>query len=597
MLTRVLAYSFYCASLTITSWAQTITTFAGNGTAGYAGDNGPAAQAMINRVVGLATDAAGTVYLAEENNNVVRRVDRNGIITTFAGTGTAGFSGDNGPATQAQLNGPLGVCVDAAGSVYVNDNGNKRVRKIANGVITTIAGTGSASNSGDGGAATAAGFVIPIRCAVDRSNNLYIADQGAFRVRIIDPRGNINTFAGNGTQGFSGDGGPATSAAMNNPTAVATDAAGNVYITDQFNHRIRMVDTSGVIQTVAGNGTSAYGGDGGPVLSASFSFPGSVAVDRAGNLFIVDTNAQRIRKVSGGIITTIAGTGTAGFGGDGGPPLQAMLSGPFAIALDNAGNIYIGDTTNNRVRKISGVAIGTNPSITSAGVTNGASFQTGIAPGAIVTIFGYNLGANSGQIITAPGLTWLPQLSGVTVTIDGTAVPVYRVLNLNGQEQLSVQAPFSLAGKIAQTVSVVVTNAAGTSVSVNVPVLGAQPGIFLLDSNNNGTVHANGSIVTSANAAARDETVIIYLTGMGAVDNPPASGQAASLTALARTLVTPQVSMAGVNAPVSFSGLTPGFIGLYQINAVVPAAVGTGTVDVTVAAGGVTSNVAKMSVR
>jgi uncharacterized protein (TIGR03437 family) len=579
----------------VAGWAQTITTFAGNGTAGFSGDNGPATQAMINRVVGLAADSAGNVYLAEENSNRVRKVDRNGVITTLAGTGTAGFSGDNGSAAQAQLSGPLGVCVDSAGNVYVNDNGNKRVRKIStNGTITTIAGSGSATHSGDGGPATAAGFAIPIRCAVDSNGNVYIADQGAHRVRIVSPAGTINTYAGNGTAAFSGDGGQATAAALNNPTALSTDSAGNVYIDDQFNNRVRKVDANGFIETVAGNGTSAFGGDGGSATSASFSFPGSVVADRGGNLFIVDTLANRIRKVTDGIITTVAGTGTQGFGGDNGPPLQDMFNAAFAIALDPSGNLYIGDTGNNRIRKISGIAVGTLPTFTSAGVTNGASFKTGIAPGGIVTIFGFNLGANPTQIITAPGLTWLPQLSGVTVTMDGTAVPVYRVLNLNGQEQLSVQAPFSLAGKTSTTV--VVTNAAGTSVALNVPVLAVQPGIFLLDTDRNAATHANGTVVTSANAAARGETVVFYLTGMGAVDNPPASGQPASLT-LARTLVTPQVTMAGLDAPVSFSGLTPGFIGLYQINAVVPAPVGTASFDVTVTAGGVTSNVARMSVR
>ena len=213
---------------------QTITTFAGNGTAGFSGDGGPATQAQINRVVGLAVDAQGTIYLAEEHNNRVRKVDTNGVITTFAGTGAAGFGGDNGHATQAQLNGPLGLCVAPSGDIYVNDQGNKRVRKISPaGTITTVAGNGSAMHSGDGGPATAAGMVIPIRCAVDRRGNLFIVDQGAHRVRRVDTSGSINTFGGNGSQGFSGDGGPAAQAAMNNPTAAATDAAGNLYVTDQ----------------------------------------------------------------------------------------------------------------------------------------------------------------------------------------------------------------------------------------------------------------------------------------------------------------------------------------------------------------------------
>ena len=282
--------------------------------------------------MGLATDASGNLYAAEELSNRVRKIDVNGIITTLAGTGSSGFSGDGGPEAQAQLNAPLGVCVDPSQNVYINDFGNKRVRKISsNGTITTIAGTGAAMHGGDGGPALSAGFVIPIRCAVDRNSNLYIADQGAHRVRRIDPNGIITTYAGTGSQGFSGDGGPAAAAALNNPTALATDSSGNLYITDQANHRIRRVDTGGTIQTVAFNGSSSYGGDGGPATSASSSFPGSVAIDGAGSLLIVDSLANRLRKVTGGTITTVAGSGSSGFGGDNGPALQAMFNGPFAV--------------------------------------------------------------------------------------------------------------------------------------------------------------------------------------------------------------------------------------------------------------------------
>ena len=453
------------------AWSQgTVTTYAGNGKASSSGDGGPATQATINRGVALATDAAGNLYAAEELGNRIRKIDRNGIISTFAGNGSQGFAGDGGPAAQSQLNAPLGVCVDPSQNVYINDTGNKRVRKVTpNGTITTVAGNGSAVHSGDGGPALSAGFVIPIRCAVDRNNNLYIADQGAHRVRKIDPSGNISTYAGTGAQAFSGDGGPATAAALNNPTALATDASGNLYITDQANHRIRRVDPSGIIQTVAFNGSSGYGGDGGPATSASASFPGSVAVDGAGSLLIVDTNANRLRKVTGGTITTVAGNGAAGFSGDNGPASQAMFNGPFAVAVDSRGNVYLGDIANNRIRKITGVAAASTPFITSAGVTNGASFQTGIAPGGIVTIFGTGLGAAAEQVIVPPSAAWPAQLSGIGVTMDGVNVPVYRVLNLNGQEQLSIQAPFSIAGKTST--SVVVTTPQGSSAAVSVPVL------------------------------------------------------------------------------------------------------------------------------
>jgi hypothetical protein len=341
------------------AFGQIITTYAGTGVGGFSGDSGPASQAQVNNVTGLATDANGNLYLADQNNNRVRKVSPNGIITTFAGNGTAGFTGDSGAAIQAELNVPIGVCVAPSGAVYVNDLANHRVRMIStSGTITTVAGSGSAVSGGDGGPATSAGMNIPIRCAVDPSGNLYIADQGAHKIRKVDTGGTITTFAGTGTQGFSGDGGLATAATMNNPTWVMADPAGNIYVSDQFNQRVRMINTSGVITTIAGNGTAGFAGDGGPATSASLNFPGGLALDSAGSLFIVDPANNRVRKVSGGIITTVAGNGLPGSSGDGGAPLQAEFNNPFALALDATGNLYVGDIANNRVRKISGVAAG-----------------------------------------------------------------------------------------------------------------------------------------------------------------------------------------------------------------------------------------------
>ena len=382
---------------------------------------------------------------------------------------------------------------------------------------------------------------------------------------------------------------------MNNPTAAALDSAGNLYVADQVNHRIRRIDSSGTIQTVAGNGSAAYAGDGGSASSASLNNPGGVVVDSSGTLFIVDSVNQRVRKVTGGIISSVAGTGTAGYSGDGGPALQAQFNNPFAITADTAGNLYVGDIGNNRVRKISDAAARIGPSITSAGVTNAASFQTGIAPGGIVTIFGSNLGAAAGQIVTAPGVPWPAQLGGTSVTMNGVAAPAYVVLNLDGQEQLSVQAPWSLSG--SNSASLIVATAAGTSPGVAVPVLGAQPGIFILDAASSGATHANGSIAGVSNPASRGEVVVLYLTGLGPVMNQPATGATASLTTLSPTLVTPQVTMGGFQATPAFSGLTPGYIGLYQINVAVPAAVAAGLVDVTVQANGVTSNTAKIAIK
>jgi uncharacterized protein (TIGR03437 family) len=229
------------------------------------------------------------------------------------------------------------------------------------------------------------------------------------------------------------------------------------------------------------------------------------------------------------------------------------------------------------------------------GVTNAASFQTGIAPGGIVTIFGTNLGASAGQTLIAPGSPWPPQLGNTSVTMNGITAPVYYVLNQNGSEQLSVQAPWSLSG--VNSASVVVTTSVGASSPQTVSVLGAQPGIFLLDSALSGATHVSGAIVSASSPAARGEVVVLYLTGGGPVMNQPATGAAASLTTLSPTVITPQVTIGGFAATPAFSGLAPGFIGTYQINVAVPQAVASGLLDLTVQANGVTSNTAKLAVQ
>jgi len=330
-----------------------ITTVAGNGTLGFSGDNGPATNAQLNYPVGVAVDPAGNLYIADLENFRIRKVS-NGVITTVAGNGTAGFSGDNGPATNAQLNYPAGVAVDPAGNLYIADLENFRIRKVSNGVITTVAGNGTGGFSGDNGPAVSARLDFG-GVAVDPAGNVYIADSGTSRIRKVS-NGVIATVAGNGTFGFSGDNGPATSAQLNGPSGVAVDSGGNLYIADVGNSRIRKV-SNGVITTVAGGGMQS--GDSGPATSAEMSGPAGVAVDSAGNLYIADTLDNRIRKVSNGVISTVAGNGTPGFSGDNGLATSAELNGPVGVAVDSAGNLYIADSGNYRVRKVSGGVITT----------------------------------------------------------------------------------------------------------------------------------------------------------------------------------------------------------------------------------------------
>ena len=345
----------------------TITTVAGGGGRGALGDGGPATEAWLIRPNGVAVDGTGNLYFTESGSARIRKVDAAGIISTIAGTGERGFGGDGGPATDAQLHFPYGVALDAAGNLYFADTNNNRIRKVDSaGVISTIAGTGERGFGGDGGPAVQAQFTGPRGLATDGAGNLYFADYGNHRIRKVDAAGTITKFAGGGEITFSGDGGPAGGAQLRSPFDVAADAAGNLFIADTDAYRIRKVDSAGLITTIAGTGEVGFGGDGGPATDARLASPGAMATDGAGNLYIADWLNYRIRKVdSAGVITTIAGTGEPGFGGDGGPAVQAQFTLPRGIATDSTGNLYIADTNNHQIRKVD--AAGTISTIAGTG--------------------------------------------------------------------------------------------------------------------------------------------------------------------------------------------------------------------------------------
>jgi sugar lactone lactonase YvrE len=336
-----------------------ITTVAGNGSGGYTGDGGQATSGTLNSPHGLAIDGAGNLYIADTLNSAIRRVDAStGVITTVAGNGTAGFSGNNTRAIHAELNDPEGVAVDAGGNLYIADTQNNVVRLVtaSNGIISAFAGNKVAGYKGDGGPATAARLNLPEGVALDSAGDLYIADTFNSVIRLVNAStGIITTAAGDGSAGYSGDGGPATEASLDHPAEVAIDGTGNFYVPDQYNFVIRLVNSSGTISTIAGDTFSSYGGDGGSATGAQTHEPmGSVAIDPSGNLIISDSGNHAVRRVaaSTGIITTIAGTGLAGFSGDGSTATNAQLDDPQGIALDAAGNIYIADAGNNVVRRI-----------------------------------------------------------------------------------------------------------------------------------------------------------------------------------------------------------------------------------------------------
>jgi len=549
-----------------------ITTVAG----GYTGGNNiPAKSALLKQPSGVAVDSAGNLYVADTGNYRVCKIS-NGVITTVAGNGTPGFSGENGPASSVQLAGPTGVAVDSEGALYVADEG--RIRKVSNGFITTVAGGGTSLS--DNVPATSA-QMNPNGVAVDSAGNLYIADVGSNRIRKVSTSGVLTTVAGNGTPGFSGDGGPATSASLHYPGSIAVNSAGNLYIADGLNNRIREV-SGGVITTTAGNGALGFSGDNGPATSAELYYPGGVAVDFSGNLYIADSY---LRKVSNGIITTVAGNGNFGFSGDNGPATSAELT-ATGVAVDSAGNVYVADQSNNRIRLLTPNAL-VNEAVAIASSAS-ASYQGGVAPGSLISVYGANLApvASTGFSIPLP-----TSFSGTSVTINGVAAPLLYV----GPSQINAQVP---PGTALGPATVVVTGTA-TQGTGTVTILEAAPGLFADGTGRAAALHQDDSFVTAASPAGGGEYVTFYGTGQGPLNVTPPAGQAAGSGAkLSSCLDTVTVTMNGVTSSgqYNFCGLASGFVGLTQINAAVPAGLPAGDVQVVVTINGVSSLPAVLAV-
>ncbi|HEX5431705.1 MAG TPA: IPT/TIG domain-containing protein [Bryobacteraceae bacterium] len=584
-ISRYLSTAAFLA-LAVSCFAQTsytISTVAGNGTRpAFSGDGGPATGAQLGNPIGVAVDASHNLYIADQTNNRVREVNSQGTISTLAGSGTAGFTGDGKAATSADLNNPLGVAVKSDGTVFIADTTNDVVRQVTSGgTISTPAGNYGAGigYGGDGGDPTLAVFNGPSSLALDSAGNLYISDTANHRVReVIWSQNVIVTVAGNGNPGYSGDSGLAKFARLHTPLGIAVDAAGNLYIADSGNQVIRKVDPSGVITTIAGNGTPGFSGDNGPATQASLNYPSGVAVDAAGNLYIADRNNFRIRMVSNGIITTIAGSGAPGFGGDGGYALNAALKFPSGVAVDAAGNVYVADTQNDAIRLLTPIA--NPPAVAPKGVITAGNFGASpiAAPGSWIEIYGSNLAKdarpwNSGDFT---GLTAPTSLDGTSVTIGG--VPAF--LSYVSPGQIDAQVP---GGVGPGSLPLAVTTANGSSTAYNVTVDLTAPGLYAPPSLNIGGKQYAGALFTDGKTYAAPagaasgiasrpahpgDTITLYGVGFGPVTaNTPPGQISQGQSSLSKSLT---VSFGQTPATVTYQGLAPDAVGLYQFNVTVP---------------------------
>ncbi len=654
--------------------AGTIDTIAGTWPAGYGGDNGPAVSANLDGPNGLALDGAGNLYIADTDNNRVRRVTRDGVITTFAGGGSS--LNDNGPAVSVNLNSPNGLAFDGTGNLYIADTFNRRIRKVTRtGVISTFTGTGTQGDSGDGDTATAAQLSRPVGVSVDNSGNLYIADQGSDRIRKITPAGVISTFAGAGTIGFSGDGGAATSAQLNAPYSVVLDGAGALYISDTNNNRIRRVDAvTGNISTVAGGGTVL--GDNGPALSAQFNYPAGMAFDCAGNLYVSDFGNNRVRKVTAlgepcppppplagpeptvepvevselsfapdadssmpapQTLTLRAEGGAVDFqalpsarwiqvspaGGDVAQWRGRLAEGetitlrvtvnPLGLRPGtHRGRLYIrsGGRITAAIRIVLEVPPPTGPAVTeNGGVFNAARMSAygerglfgpqllPLAPGSAVIVQGVNFA--SGERMEAAGFPLPTMLGGVRVLIDGAAVPLMAV----GPQRIEAQLPWALGGEAVAAgglalASVVVESGGESSWPRHFWAGPYAPGVFTVSGEGQsegqgqalatfaGTTDLAAPLGFSAGSrpARAGDVLEIYATGLGAVEPPLADGMNScapdgvclangSNAVLRHTTARPRVWIGAYAVSpenIRFSGLAPDMAGVNLVIVEIP---------------------------
>ena len=556
---------------------NTLVTIVGEVAFNFHGDGGPATSAALYQPAGIATDASGNLWIADFGNYRVRKVASNGLISTVAG----GSISDN-------MQGPTAVALDSAGTLYITDRPNNNIRRLpVNGALQVFAGTGSAGNTGDGGPAVLAQFSNPNGLTIDGFGNVVVTDTGNSRVRKIQPGGTIAAFAGTNVQGYSGNFSNALSAQFTSPTGLCYGPGGVVYIGDTGNHMLRRVTTDGVISAVAGIGYAGYSGDGGPALDARLNMPSGCAVDSIGDIFIADSANNVIREVTpDGNIATIAGTGSPGFAGDGGAATQALLETPYAVSVDKAGNVYVADTGNNRIRRLAPSA----PLLTEAAQTlafaNAASLATGaVAPGSIVSIFGSGLGPLTGLPETLASPTLLATRLGQTqVMFDGTPAALYYIQD----SQINAQVPFETAGRTTVKLQVLVNGI--TVGSASIPIAAAAPGVFTW---NGGTgpaiaINGDGSLNGASSPAAQSSTVIVYGTGGGSTNPAGVDGQIPG--AHQNALVLPvSVTIGGQPVSVAWAGMASGSPGMTEFDIVIPSNAPSGPQAIVVTIAGASS--------
>ncbi len=569
------------------AWGQqyTIQTLTGNGTAGFAGDAGDPSLAQLNLPNAVALDSKGNLYIADTANQRIRMISGS-TITTIAGTGTIGYSGDTAAATAATFSSPSGLAFDSKDNLYIADTKNNVIRKISGTTITTVAGVqgGGAGYGGDLGPATSANLSGPTAIAFDAQGNYYIADNGNSLIRKVDiASGIITTYVG------ASGGSIGTAGKLANPNGLWFDASGALYIADSVHQDIAKFVPPSAFSLFAGNQTPGFSGDGGPAIRATLNKPTDVKIDAAGNFYIADANNSRIRKVfADGTITTIAGSRYTGYSGDGGDAASAQLNFPRSIAVSSNGKVYIADTNNHVIR----VLIPTFPAIGANGVGNAASFATRISPGALAAVFGTGFGNSTYQADDGrPWPTTTP--NAVSVQVNGVPAPLYFV----SPGQINFQVPW--ATPTTGTVNVAVLVNGGSSNAAPVAAGTAAPGLFYDPASGNAIVQntPDYSLNSTSNPAPAGSTIIAYLTGTGPVSPAATTGTPAPTSPLSWSTAAYSAKIGSATATVSFAGLTPGFIGLAQMNIVVPAGLASGVYPLSVTIDGQTSNSGNIAVK